>query len=216
MEWQQALGPDVEVTFDDNNSSTMDFDAIAELNFDEMSDAGPLYAGYDGWFFVCSVKMSLQQMLTQRQGKLPKKLVGINALPSFIGRKSLEFTVSDQNLKSDAEALISSWGLKPEFVEDRVGMVTPRLVFMIINEAFYTLQEGTATAADIDTGMKLGTNYPMGPFEWCEKAGIANVYETLEALWNDTHDERYKICPLLKTRYLQNLQHKTTVNSNAR
>jgi 3-hydroxybutyryl-CoA dehydrogenase len=45
-------------------------------------------------------------------------------------------------------------------VEDRVGMVTPRVIFMIINEACCTLQEGTASMKDIDTSMKLGTNYP--------------------------------------------------------
>jgi 3-hydroxybutyryl-CoA dehydrogenase len=89
-------------------------------------------------------------------------------------------------------------------VEDRVGLVTPRIVCMIINEACYTLQEGTATVRDIDLGMKLGTNYPLGPFEWANKIGAKNVYETLQAVYEDTKDERYKICPLLKTRYMKN------------
>jgi 3-hydroxybutyryl-CoA dehydrogenase len=88
-------------------------------------------------------------------------------------------------------------------VNSRVGLITPRVVCMIINEAFYTVQEGTATEGDIDQAMKLGTNYPMGPFEWCDKIGLADVYETLEALYQDTHDERYKICSLLKQRYLR-------------
>jgi 3-hydroxybutyryl-CoA dehydrogenase len=82
-------------------------------------------------------------------------------------------------------------------------MVTPRILFMIINEACYTLQEGTASKEDIDTSMKLGTNYPFGPFEWANKIGIKHVYETLEAIYLDTHDERYKVCPLLKTMYLK-------------
>ena len=81
-------------------------------------------------------------------------------------------------------------------------MVTPRIIFMIINEAYYTVQEGTATREDIDQGMKLGTNYPFGPFEWAEKIGLDNVYETLEAIYEDTKEERYKICPLLKREYL--------------
>jgi 3-hydroxybutyryl-CoA dehydrogenase len=50
--------------------------------------------------------------------------------------------------------------------------------------------------------MKLGTNYPKGPFQWCQEAGIDNVYNTLNALWKDTRDERYKICPTLKTEWL--------------
>ena len=74
---------------------------------------------------------------------------------------------------------------------------------MDLQQGFYTVQEGTATESDIDQAMLLGTNYPMGPFEWCEKIGLSDVYETLEALYLDTHDERYKICSLLKQRYLR-------------
>jgi 3-hydroxybutyryl-CoA dehydrogenase len=74
---------------------------------------------------------------------------------------------------------------------------------MIINEAYYTVQEGTASKKDIDTAMKLGTNYPKGPFEFSIEFGLKQVYLLLEALHQDTHDERYKICSLLKTEYLK-------------
>jgi 3-hydroxybutyryl-CoA dehydrogenase len=83
-------------------------------------------------------------------------------------------------------------------------MIKPRVIFMIINEACYTLQEGTASIEDIDKSMKLGTNYPFGPFEWCDKIGVTHVFETLNAIYDDTRDERYKICPLLKHKYLRN------------
>jgi 3-hydroxybutyryl-CoA dehydrogenase len=73
---------------------------------------------------------------------------------------------------------------------------------MIINEAYFTLEEGTANREDIDKGMKLGTAYPFGPFEWSQLVGIDVVYETLLAIKTDTGDERYKICNLLKTDYL--------------
>jgi len=51
-------------------------------------------------------------------------------------------------------------------VDDRIGLVTPRVVCMIINEAYSTILEGTATWEDVDLGMKLGSNYPFGPLEW--------------------------------------------------
>ena len=70
---------------------------------------------------------------------------------------------------------------------------------MIINEAYYTLQEGTASRADIDTAMKLGTNYPFGPFEWSKRIGIKTIVKLLDNIYADTHDERYKICPLLRS-----------------
>jgi 3-hydroxybutyryl-CoA dehydrogenase len=90
-------------------------------------------------------------------------------------------------------------------VVDRVGLVTPRVICMIINEAFYTVQEGTASKKDIDIAMKLGTNYPLGPFEWAKKIGIENVYLVLDSVYKDTKDERYKICPLLKKEYLNQI-----------
>lgn len=103
-------------------------------------------------------------------------------------------------LKSICEKLETPYLL----VDDRVGMVTPRVISMIINEAFYTVQEGTATREAIDMAMKLGTNYPFGPFEWCQRIGIRHVYELLEVLYEDTKDERYKISALLKKEYLLN------------
>ena len=73
----------------------------------------------------------------------------------------------------------------------------------LINEAYYTVQEGTASKKDIDLGMKLGTAYPKGPFEWSQEIGLDHVYETLDALYQDTKDERYKIASLLKTEYFK-------------
>jgi 3-hydroxybutyryl-CoA dehydrogenase len=69
---------------------------------------------------------------------------------------------------------------------------------MIINEAYYTLEEGTANRGDIDLAMKLGTNYPYGPFEWAQRIGIHHLVKLLDALHQDTHDERYKVCNLLR------------------
>ena len=46
--------------------------------------------------------------------------------------------------------------------------------------------------------MKLGTNYPYGPFEWADKIGLENVCELLKAVYRDTGDPRYKLCPLMQ------------------
>jgi 3-hydroxybutyryl-CoA dehydrogenase len=125
----------------------------------------------------------------------------VNFLPGFINREFFEISLFRENHET-ATNIMRQLNWKYSIVEDRAGMVTPRVICMIINEACYTLQEGTADMHDIDLAMKLGTNYPNGPFEWADKIGIKDVYETLEAIYNDTRDERYKICPLLKTKYL--------------
>jgi len=129
----------------------------------------------------------------------------MNCLPTFIDRSLGEVTSTNINSRSRLETALAQLNWELRWVESRVGMVTPRVIFMIINEAYYTLQEGTAGKEDINTGMRLGTAYPKGPFEWVEAIGIQNVYESLEAIYFDTKDERYKICPLLKTEYLKSI-----------
>ncbi|MDX5442683.1 MAG: 3-hydroxyacyl-CoA dehydrogenase family protein, partial [Hymenobacteraceae bacterium] len=152
--------------------------------------------------FCDGVKQQLAE-LQHQHGEISFTLFGINALPTFLNRPVLEVS----QLKPGKEHLlkqICKWfDTEYALVEDRVGMVTPRIICMIINEACYTLQEGTASVQDIDLGMKLGTNYPNGPFEWADKIGVRHVYEVLQAVYEDTKDERYKICPLLKTKYLK-------------
>lgn len=130
-------------------------------------------------------------------------LFGFNGLPTLFNREVLEVSLFKADDEKRLSEVCDALGTAYLLVDDRVGLVTPRILCMIINEAFYTLQEQTANIADIDLGMKLGTNYPKGPFEWAGQMGIANVYQVLEAVYEDTKEERYKICPLLKTTYLK-------------
>ena len=152
---------------------------------------------------VDAPKLSLAE-LRYFMGEVNFTLAGFNGLPGMVNRSLLEVSLLHEADHLQVEQALQALGAEFRVVEDRVGMVTPRVICMIINEAFYTVQEGTATEEDIDQGMKLGTNYPKGPFEWCEELRIENVYEVLEAVYEDTKEERYKICPLLKRRYLLN------------
>ncbi len=138
------------------------------------------------------------EMMAQK-GCISANLMGMNLLPTFIDRSLAEVNCLKENNNFEA---IEKLGFTIQKVKNRVGMVTPRVILMIINEAYYTLQEGTANKEDIDTGMKLGTNYPKGPFEWATAIGLKNIYTVLDALFNDTKEGRYKICPLLKTEML--------------
>ncbi|MER2997415.1 3-hydroxyacyl-CoA dehydrogenase family protein [Pontibacter populi] len=133
----------------------------------------------------------------------PCTLIGFNGLPSLFNRPVLEVSLYNKRSESKLIEVCNELGTEFLVVEDRVGMVTPRIICMIINEACYTLQEQTAGIEDIDLGMKLGTNYPKGPFEWANQIGIKNVYSLLRAVYEDTKEERYKVCPLLKTKFLK-------------
>jgi 3-hydroxybutyryl-CoA dehydrogenase len=78
-------------------------------------------------------------------------------------------------------------------------MITPRIIAMIINEAWFSLAENISTRDEIDTAMKLGTNYPYGPFEWGEKIGLNRIIELLNELQKT--DKRYSIAPGLKGEF---------------
>ncbi len=176
--------------------------AVFDFSFDDSPDNLDLYAELTNiHLFINATRGSLAELTYFAEGGLPN-LYGIAGDPTFLERPLLEVSVHHNN-RADARKLFSQLGIEATLVDDRVGLVTPRIISMIINEAYYTVMEGTATREDIDTGMKLGTNYPMGPFEWAEKWGIINIYELLEAMYLDSKDERYKICPLLKQEYLR-------------
>ena len=152
--------------------------------------------------FLNTVKITLLELSAIANHKIPKPLFGFNGLSTFLNREILEVSMLNTDQLSVLRNTCDALNTKFLVVDDRVGLVTPRIICMIINEAYYTVQEGTATREDIDEAMKLGTHYPYGPFEWCSRIGIDQVYELLEAVYEDTHDERYKICPLLKREYL--------------
>jgi 3-hydroxybutyryl-CoA dehydrogenase len=202
-----SLNQSLEIDFSDGDEEEdfKDYDVIFDLNFDDdPSNAATYYSLKETPVFVSAVRLSLAEAVYANETKVKCRLFGINALPDFISQTKWEVSLYRKFETPELDKLMKTFGIDYLTVEDRVGMVKPRIIFMIINEACYTLQEGTASIEDIDLAMKLGTNYPFGPFEWCDKIGISDVFETLTALYEDTKDERYKICPLLKTKYLRN------------
>mmetsp|Transcript_4889 Transcript_4889/g.8858 ORF Transcript_4889/g.8858 Transcript_4889/m.8858 type:complete len:92 (+) Transcript_4889:907-1182(+) len=67
----------------------------------------------------------------------------------------------------------------------------------MINEAFYALMEGVASAEDIDTGMRLGTNQPMGPLALADLIGLDTALSVMRVLHEGLGDSKYRPCPLL-------------------
>ena len=134
---------------------------------------------------------------------LPFPVFGFCGLPTLLNRPLLEVSLFHEADRAKLAETCAALGTDYRVVADRVGLVTPRVICQIINEACFTVQEGTATMQDVDLGMRLGTSYPRGPFAWANAIGVARVYAVLDALWHDTHDERYKVCPLLKRQALR-------------
>jgi 3-hydroxybutyryl-CoA dehydrogenase len=114
--------------------------------------------------------------------EIGKPFIRINAWPGFLERGIHELVVPDERTAMELDALYGQLGWSYRLVADVPGMISARILATIINEAFYTLQDEISTRPEIDTAMKLGTNYPFGPFEWCERIGIANIYHLLSVL----------------------------------
>jgi 3-hydroxybutyryl-CoA dehydrogenase len=80
-------------------------------------------------------------------------------------------------------------------VPNTIGFITTRVVSMIINEAFFAVEQGVSSKADIDIAMKLGTNYPYGPFEWANLIGHTHIIQLLQTL--QQQNNRYSPAPAL-------------------
>ncbi len=81
--------------------------------------------------------------------------------------------------------------------EDFPAFIVNRILIPMINEAIYTLYEGVGTVEAIDTGMKLGTNHPMGPLELADFIGLDTVLAVMNVLYEGLSDSKYRPCPLL-------------------
>jgi len=125
--------------------------------------------------------------------------IRINAWPGFLKRELIEAAATRKD-RDAAAYLFGLFGKKTEWVPDICGFISARVVATIINEAFFALEENISTEKEIDTAMKLGTNYPLGPFEWAEKIGIKEVYTLLCKL--ATVESRYIPCKLLEKKAL--------------
>ncbi|MEJ5350386.1 MAG: 3-hydroxyacyl-CoA dehydrogenase NAD-binding domain-containing protein [Melioribacteraceae bacterium] len=89
-------------------------------------------------------------------------------------------------------------GKTPIEVYEYPGFVTTRAIVPLLNEAMHILLEGIASAKDIDTAMKLGYNFPMGPLEMADTMGLDEVLAWMETLWHSLGEPRYRPCPILR------------------
>jgi 3-hydroxybutyryl-CoA dehydrogenase len=103
-----------------------------------------------------------------------------------------------EEVRSRAQRVLAAAAVSTEWIGDGAGLVLPRMMAMLANEAAFALGEGTSDEATIDLAMRLGANYPVGPLAWLRKVGPRNVLRVLEHLRTEFAEERYRVAPLIR------------------
>jgi 3-hydroxybutyryl-CoA dehydrogenase len=130
----------------------------------------------------------------------PERFVGIhffNPVPAMALVEVVRGVATADATVAAARDFCETVGKTPITVKDSPGFVVNRILFPMINDAAQALAEGVATAADIDTGMKLGANFPMGPLALADLVGLDTTKAILESLERDLGDPGYRPCALL-------------------
>lgn len=129
-----------------------------------------------------------------------ERVVGWGTLVPFVAGSLVEVASAMQSTPEYLEAAKTFWqglGVQPVVVADSAGLVRPRVICALVNEAANALAEGVATPADIDTAMRLGTNYPRGPLAWGDMIGLDVVLGVMRGLQEEFGEDRYRPSPLL-------------------
>jgi len=192
------------VFFADNLDSIKHCDLVVEAIVENEDAKRKLFTQLDGMLpshsVIASNTSSISITRLAAATKRPDRVIGMHFMNPVPIMKLVEIIpgmatnpeVTD-NIKSLAEGL----GKQVTLSRDFAGFVVNRILMPMINEAFYALMEGVATAQDIDTGMKLGTNQPMGPLTLADFIGLDTCLSILKVMHEGLGDSKYRPCPLL-------------------
>jgi 3-hydroxybutyryl-CoA dehydrogenase len=130
----------------------------------------------------------------------PEKVIGMHFMNPVPVMKLVEvirgIATSDETFRTTAD-LVENLGKEMAVSADYPGFIVNRILIPMINEAAFALFEGVASAEDIDKGMKLGTNQPMGPLTLADFIGLDTCLAIMEVLYSGFKDPKYRPCPLL-------------------
>lgn len=132
--------------------------------------------------------------------KRPGQVIGMHFMNPVPVMKLVEVirghATSDETFRVTAD-LVARLGKEMAVSQDYPGFIVNRVLIPMINEAIFALYEGIATAEDIDKGMQLGTNQPMGPLTLADFIGLDTVLAIANVLYDGFKDPKYRPCPLL-------------------
>lgn len=132
--------------------------------------------------------------------KRPEKVIGMhfmNPVPVMKLVEVIRGLATSEDTFETIGSLVAKLGKEMAVSADYSGFIVNRILIPMINEAAFALFEGVASAEDIDKGMKLGTNQPMGPLTLADFIGLDTCLAIMEVLYEGFKDSKYRPCPLL-------------------
>jgi 3-hydroxybutyryl-CoA dehydrogenase len=130
----------------------------------------------------------------------PERFIGIhffNPVPVMALVELIRGLQTGDATLAQAEAFVKAIGKTPITVKNSPGFVVNRILCPMINEAIFTLQEGLASAQQIDDGMRLGCNHPIGPLALADLVGLDTLLAVMHVFYNGFNDPKYRPAPLL-------------------
>lgn len=131
----------------------------------------------------------------------PDKFIGMhffNPVPMMALVEVIRGLQTSDETYQTVHALALALGKTPIAVKNNPGFVVNRILVPMINEAFFVLAEGLASAEDIDAGMKLGCNHPIGPLALADMVGLDVCLAVMDVYLSEFGDSKYRACPLIK------------------
>ncbi|MED0736628.1 3-hydroxybutyryl-CoA dehydrogenase [Aneurinibacillus thermoaerophilus] len=131
----------------------------------------------------------------------PEKVIGVhffNPVPVMKLVELIRGQSTTEQTYQEAKALVEEMGKETIDVKEAPLFAVNRILVPMINEAIFVLMEGTASAEDIDKGMKLGANHPIGPLALADLIGLDTLLYVQDSLYEETQDSKYRSAPLLR------------------
>ncbi len=132
--------------------------------------------------------------------RYPERVVGthfFNPVPLMRLVEVVKGEKTSEEVVKKSANFCETVGKTPIIVKDVPGFIVNRFLCLLYNEGAYQVQNQIASKEDIDKGLKLGANHPMGILELMDVVGVDVIFDALSSLWESTKEERYKPCPLL-------------------
>jgi 3-hydroxybutyryl-CoA dehydrogenase len=191
--WQEIGAPGDSIAWIVTEKENEFFSMKADVYLNLLDDAAEKdYTSIQEPLIINSVVATLKDI------KGNNKMVRMNGWNGFLARDQWELAGT---LPPPVDQVLAALNKKYLLVHDDPGYISARIWAMIINEAYYAVEENISTPDEVNIAMKLGTNYPAGPFEMARIIGVQNIYSLLTKL--SAGDTRYTPSSRMKDEILQ-------------